>query len=154
MIAVEDGRTFGAEKIVGGEHVEDARKKSRSPAVQQVAGDGEMIRPARGDAIELAIQPRRIVRVAQMQVRQVRDQHTSDLCVESRIVRRHHAFILLHGLFVTPRRVVGPNVRRPTVVVVARSRVGEQVPPSGRMDLCPRPGLSVIVDPRVISSLL
>jgi hypothetical protein len=48
--------------------VERAREQARVPAIQQIAGQDEMIGRARGNAIELTLERPHVGRVPQMRV--------------------------------------------------------------------------------------
>jgi hypothetical protein len=76
VIAVQDGRPFAGEQPAIAQGGKRAAQERVAPAVEQVARDGEMIGTARGDAIELTLQPDHIAGVSQVQVRQMRDQQS------------------------------------------------------------------------------
>jgi hypothetical protein len=78
VVPVQDCSAFGVKEAVRGERVKHTAEQGRRPTVQQIAGDGEMIRVFGGDAIELAVQPDAIAGVSQVQIREVRDHHASD----------------------------------------------------------------------------
>lgn len=68
VVAVEDGQGPRRQEIALGERVERTVEKWRVPAVEQIAGDDQMMGAARDDAIELPGELDRIGFISQMQV--------------------------------------------------------------------------------------
>ena len=80
MVAMQNSDAVAVEKPSCVECIEYVAQDFRGPAIDQIAGNGQMVGIARSDAIQLALQPGRIARVPDVQVREMRDQHTSGLC--------------------------------------------------------------------------
>ena len=68
VVAVDDGQLLSVEELMRVETVEGAFEEPRIPAIEKVAGDDQVIRRPRGDAIELAIELDRIALISQMEV--------------------------------------------------------------------------------------
>ena len=68
VIAVQDGDSIRGQQSPLAERVEDAVEESRLPPVEEIAGDDEVVRVARDDAIELPAELDRIGFISQMQV--------------------------------------------------------------------------------------
>lgn len=75
MVAVDDGQPFSVEKIPLAEGVECSCEQPRVPAIQEITGDGQMTGLTDGDAIELLLEGDHIAVIAQVQIRQVCEQH-------------------------------------------------------------------------------
>ena len=68
VIAVQDGHSIRGQESALVEGVEDDVEESRLPPVEEIAGDDEVVRVARADAIELPAELDRIGFISQMQV--------------------------------------------------------------------------------------
>ncbi len=68
MIAVQDGDSVRGQQSALAERREDDVEESRLPPVEEIAGDDEVVRVTRPDAIELPAELDRIGFISQMQV--------------------------------------------------------------------------------------
>ena len=68
VIAVQDGDSIRGQQSALAERVEDDVEESRLPPVEEIAGDDEVVRVARDDAIELPAELDRPGLISQMQV--------------------------------------------------------------------------------------
>jgi len=75
VVAMNDGRPRRVEQATGRHRVEDAAQQPRVPAIEQVAGDHEMVGRAGDDAIELALEGTHVGGVPDVRVREMRDEH-------------------------------------------------------------------------------
>lgn len=76
VISVQDGGAVRGEEAARRERAKDGVEEGRVPAIEKIAGDGQVIGTFRGDAIELALQPDHIAVISQVQIRQMRDQQS------------------------------------------------------------------------------
>ena len=68
VIAVQDGDAIRGQESARAERVERGVEECRLPAIEQIAGDDEVVDRARGDAIESSAELDRIAFISQMQV--------------------------------------------------------------------------------------
>jgi len=86
VVAVEDCQAIRVEQIPGDDGVERTFEQGWVPAVEQISSDNEMRGLPRGDAIELVFQRGHIAVIPQVEIRQVRNEHTSSRRVEHRML--------------------------------------------------------------------
>jgi hypothetical protein len=68
VVAVDDGDPLGVEEAARGERVEGAFEQRRIPAIEEVAGDEQVIDRLRGDAVELTLELDCIALISQMEI--------------------------------------------------------------------------------------
>ncbi len=75
MVAMDDGQPLAVEEIPLPQGVERSCEEPGVPAIQQVTRNGQVRGLAGGDAIELFLESDHIAVIAQVQIRQVCEEH-------------------------------------------------------------------------------
>lgn len=126
VVSMNDREPRRVEQAALRERIEDFAEQTRVPAIEDIAGDREMVGDARGDAIELAFQPPHIAAVPDVQIGQVREQHPSDLRAQAGIVRWEDRVVYSLLVLSRPAVLAVGGTRRVLVKAGLRLAVGRR----------------------------